>query len=223
MRTASQQGALLGTPQFRTVDHQFCSQHCHELGVSEYQSLFYQYYIAIISHGIATVSPFFGTRPQRHTKTGLDVGIHGIPSRLLNSLVYANNMLIWMFMVVSLLYRDTLQLGHSTSPKKNKTKKTFRQGRLTSKIHKKNAHSKSPRCGPRASSSFHRTTPECLGQVYTLWCGHTSRQNLGENSPREPQPSKSKNDFPSLISGFTNGKQMKRTNNTCKKKHTWSK
>ena len=222
MRTASQQGALLGTPQFRTVDHQFCSQHCHELGVSEYQSLFYQYYIAIISHGIATVSPFFGTRPQRHTKTGLDVGIHGIPSRLLNSLVYANNMLIWMFMVVSLLYRH-LTTGSFNITEKTKQKKHSAKDVSLQKSIKKNAHSKSPRCGPRASSSFHRTTPECLGQVYTLWCGHTSRQNLGENSPREPQPSKSKNDFPSLISGFTNGKQMKRTNNTCKKKHTWSK
>ena len=159
--------------------------------------------------------PFFWTRPQRHTKTGLDVGIHGIPSRLFNSLVYANNMLIWMFMVVSLLYRH-LTTGSFNITEKNKTKKTFRQGRLTSK-NKKNAHSKSPRCGPRASSSFHRTTPECLGQVYNLWCGHTWRQNLGENSPREPQPSKSKNNFPSLISGFTNGKKMKRTNNTCKK------
>lgn len=160
--------------------------------------------------------PFFWTRPQRHTKTGLDVGIHGIPSRLFNSLVYANNMLIWMFMVVSLLYRH-LTTGSFNITEKNKKKKTFRQGRLTSKIKKKNAHSKSPRCGPRASSSFHRTTPECLGQVYNLWCGHTWRQNFGENSPREPQPSKSKNNFPSLISGFTNGKKMKRTNNTCKK------
>lgn len=80
--------------------------------------------------------PFFWTRPQRHTKTGLDVGIHGIPSRLFNSLVYANNMLIWMFMVVSLLYRH-LTTGSFNITEKNKTKKTFRQGRLTSKIKKK--------------------------------------------------------------------------------------
>jgi hypothetical protein len=66
--------------------------------------------------------PFFWTRPQRHTKTGLDVGIHGIPSRLFNSLVYANNMLIWMFMVVSLLYRH-LTTGSFNITEKNKTKK----------------------------------------------------------------------------------------------------
>ena len=129
--------------------------------------------------------------------------MHGIPSRLLNSLVYANNMLICMFMVVSLLYRHPPYNWVIQHHRKKQNKKKHAAKDVSLQKSKKN----------KRIPSLRDAVPERLllftEQPPSVWAKFTSfgAGILGAKTS-EKTAIKIKKRFPQFDGcGFTNGKK----------------